>query len=1263
MSTSWKRTPRALALMALIVFGIACWQASNRFDSVATASAVRASRAALDGAAAKFQAEPTTENASLLNEARVAFNAAVAADPSYSSANANATIAPSAMVQIQALSAMKQGLTKPQRKIGSRLLIVSRRQQGTLPAGLESLRTSVETNKKGEAVVDITVTNHTAGLKVLDPYNLDITSSAGNIIRAAVAFDKLEEIAALPEVVAIREPGRRFTSRINSASSPQVALANGFALGAGFNQRAARIGEQLRAALANLSAQKTPRAVTVVNISEGDKTHRALDARNSFGFTGTGVKIGVLSDGVDSLAASQATGDLGPVTVLPGQAGSGNEGTAMLEIVHDLAPAAQLFFATSDPTITQFAQNIRDLRTAGCDIIVDDIIYLAESPFQDGQAPSVVSPTNGGVVIQAVKDVTAAGALYFSSAGNEGNKDDATSGTWEGNFNANGTPPALAGGGVAHNFGDGGQSDLVTASSNLVLLDWSDPLGASGNDYDVYDMDGTLTTIFDASTDTQDGNDDPVEISGPAFSGERLVVMLFSGSTRFIRLENFRGRLSLNTTGATFGHSCAAAAFGVAATPAAGAFGPGNPSGPFPNPFTAVNVSELFTADGPRQLFYNADSTAITPGNVLAGGGLVRPKPDITAADGVSTSAPGFSPFFGTSAAALHAAAIAGLIKSFNPALTPAQIRTALVSSAIDIETAGTDRDTGAGIVMAFQALQFLGATPVPNIASAGATIVSENCTPANGAVDPNELVTISFCVQNVGGTDTTNLQGTLQATGGVTNIQPPNPQAYGVVVAGGPPVCRNFTFTAGSVACGAPITASIQFQDGATNLGTVTYTFTTGALGAPVTFSYSGPIVPIPDGADLTGNNPGPPVVANLVVAGFTGSLGDVNLRIDGTSCNTTAGSTTVGIDHTFVNDLRIRLRSPGGIVVEVIRNTDGSGNNFCQTTLDDQSAGPSIQTVVTANAPFTGSFKPANLLDAFNLQTVNGTWQLEAQDYFSFDIGNIRAFSLILSPRVCSTCANCTGLTCPANITTSNDPNQCGAVVTYPAPTTGGTCATPTCSPASGSFFPVGTTTVTCSTTGPPAQTCTFTVTVNDTQPPTITCPANITAVTDQSACVTGACATVNFPPPVATDNCPGVTVVCNPPSGSCLFAGVTTVTCTATDASGNTASCSFTITTFDVALQDDSDPTIILLWNSFDGSYRFCCNGITFTGVGKATRQGCVFTLQTPTAPDRRVLGRVDKAVHSGTASLQAPPGNTRCTITDRNTLNDTNLAACQ
>jgi HYR domain len=258
---------------------------------------------------------------------------------------------------------------------------------------------------------------------------------------------------------------------------------------------------------------------------------------------------------------------------------------------------------------------------------------------------------------------------------------------------------------------------------------------------------------------------------------------------------------------------------------------------------------------------------------------------------------------------------------------------------------------------------------------------------------------------------------------------------------------------------------------------------------------------------------------------------------------------------------------------------------------------------------------------------------------------------------------------ITCPANITTSNDPNQCGSVVNYSAPAVSDNCpnvGAPVCSPASGSFFPVGTTTVSCTVAdaspNSPDSTCTFAITVNDTQPPVITCPANITSVTDQNVCPSPGCTAVTYPSPVATDNCPGVGVVCNPPSGSCFAVGVTTVTCTATDASGNTATCSFSVSVFDTALQDDGNPSTILVWNSITGQYRFCCNGITFTGIGKATRQGCVYTLQHNPA-DRRVLGRVDKSVHSGSASIQAPAGTTRCTISDRTTLNDTLTPPCQ
>ena len=151
----------------------------------------------------------------------------------------------------------------------------------------------------------------------------------------------------------------------------------------------------------------------------------------------------------------------------------------------------------------------------------------------------------------------------------------------------------------------------------------------------------------------------------------------------------------------------------------------------------------------------------------------------------------------------------------------------------------------------------------------------------------------------------------------------------------------------------------------------------------------------------------------------------------------------------------------------------------------------------------------------------------------------------------------ATCT-LTCPANLTLSNEANQCGAVVTYPAPTIGATddCGTITCAPASGAFYPVGTTTVTCTATA--GSSCTFSVTVNDTQPPFVVAPPDqfLALGENQTSAV------VNYPAPTPADNCPGVTLVATPPSGSTFPAGETIVTATATDASGNTATATFLV-----------------------------------------------------------------------------------------------------
>ena len=206
-------------------------------------------------------------------------------------------------------------------------------------------------------------------------------------------------------------------------------------------------------------------------------------------------------------------------------------------------------------------------------------------------------------------------------------------------------------------------------------------------------------------------------------------------------------------------------------------------------------------------------------------------------------------------------------------------------------------------------------------------------------------------------------------------------------------------------VPCGAVVafTLTVTFSGGALPQQTFDFTGKVGSPGTPVTFSYADAPVAIPDGADLSGSNPGAPVHADATVSGVTGNVYDVNLSIDGSACSAGIGATTVGIDHTFVNDLDITLIGPDASNVLVIDNTDGSGNNLCQVVLDDDAEAASIQSVVSANAPFVGTYTPANPLTAFDGTAPNGTWQLQAQDFYSQDTGSIRADPLVVTPAVC--------------------------------------------------------------------------------------------------------------------------------------------------------------------------------------------------------------------------------------------------------------------
>ncbi|MGH9967909.1 MAG: S8 family serine peptidase, partial [Pyrinomonadaceae bacterium] len=251
------------------------------------------------------------------------------------------------------------------------------------------------------------------------------------------------------------------------------------------------------------------------------------------------------------------------------------------------------------------------------------------------------------------------------------------------------------------------------------------------------------------------------------------------------------------------------------------------------------------------------------------------------------------------------------------------------------------------------------------------ATITAESCSPSNGSIDPGETVTINFTLNNVGTLATTNLVATLQATGGVTS--PSGPQNYGSIPPGGGSASRPFTFTA-SGNCGDTLTATFQLQDGATDLGTVTFTFSLGGLGAPITASYStGNIaVPIPDVA----------TVEVPITVPDNGVVNDVNVR--------------VRLNHTFDGDLVISLVHPDGTVIPLASNRGGSGQNFgtgsndCSgtpTVLDDEAA----TAISSGVAPFAGSFRPESPLSGMDGKPTPGTWKLRVADTAALDVGTI--------------------------------------------------------------------------------------------------------------------------------------------------------------------------------------------------------------------------------------------------------------------------------
>jgi hypothetical protein len=471
-----------------------------------------------------------------------------------------------------------------------------------------------------------------------------------------------------------------------------------------------------------------------------------------------------------------------------------DEGRAMMQIVHVVAPAAALAFYTSSNSEADFANGIGALATAGAKVIADDTGYFDEPFFQDG------------ILAQAIDAVEAQGVAYFSAAGNDGQE------SYENTAPSFATPGSGANlGEHLLNFDTSGATTTTALPVTIpqlfpgefiaLIVEWDQPYvtgapsspGASSqidlcvtgaSAYTVFNLDGnpvTCTAPNATGTDAVQvlilGN--PASASGNTASEQVTVVIgLVNGSPtpgriKLVVADDGAGSTidAFDTHSPTLqGHPGAAGAAAVAAaffaqTPRCG---------------TSPAVLESFSSEGGEPiLFDNAGTRLATP--------QLRQKPDFTAADGVNTSYFGFPladstvtdnstvggcendasylNYFGTSAATPHAAAVAALALQAIPTLTPTQIYAALHATATAMGNSSPNYESGYGFIDAQAALASL---------PAGAAL-----TLASPTIAPGSSTTLSWVAINATSCTASGAWSGAQPTSGSQTVAPAAAGSY----------------------------------------------------------------------------------------------------------------------------------------------------------------------------------------------------------------------------------------------------------------------------------------------------------------------------------------------------------------------------------------------------------------------------------------------------------------------------------------------------
>ncbi len=429
------------------------------------------------------------------------------------------------------------------------------------------------------------------------------------------------------------------------------------------------------------------------------------DMLQAMGIDGAGIRVGVMSDGIAGMAESQASGDLpavvlfesartdGDVAAGLGSSESGAEGTAMLEIIHDLAPGAELVFSNMDTSLA-FRRAMRILAEEyDCDVIVDDVGWMDEPYFEDG-----------ALAVQA-QQIADSGKVYVSAGGN------AAASHYQGFFSASGVQMQ---GYELHDFGGGDVNmtlRLAPGQSTVVFMQWNTPYNNAAVDLDLalVDADGNILAFGGATQGCSAAEADGIAFEALGYVNDSDAVQNFElyiarrcpddvnpEIELYIRGHGVQQE-HLVTADSTFGHPAMPGVIGCGAVNAAD---------------EGVDEPTYYSSRGPGTVYTGGPDaqgllTSRTP----------RPKPDMLGVDGVQVSAHGgfYNPFYGTSAAAPHVAACAALLWSAKPHLTAEQVRDTLMATARDLGPAGFDMDSGAGLVDALAAVEALNEVPIAN--------------------------------------------------------------------------------------------------------------------------------------------------------------------------------------------------------------------------------------------------------------------------------------------------------------------------------------------------------------------------------------------------------------------------------------------------------------------------------------------------------------------------------------------------------------------